>query len=113
MIWLPFKRRLLPTCKAYAPATLACDPRHVTTTMPSSVHAGVLTTKATKNTRPIVDVEVPVDGFSLELALTAGKLKGTGLETQEVPSKAPNDTRVETRLKMPPSMLLERAVGSH
>ena len=81
--------------------------------MPSSVHAGVLTTKATKSTRPIVDIEVPVDGFRFKLALGAGKLEGAGLETQMVACKAPDNDRVEARLKVPLSMLLERAVGSH
>ena len=113
LVRLPCERRLLLTNKASAPTTLACDPRPVTPTKPSSVHASVLTAKATKNTSPIVDIEVLVYGFSFKLALRAGKLKGTGLETQEVSSKAPNDIRVETRLKVPPSMLLERAVCSH
>ena len=109
----PLERRLLTASKAHTPARSASDPRPVTPTMPSSTHAGVLTAKATKNTRPIVNIEVPVDGFSLKLATGAGKLEDAGFETQMVARKAPNNIRIRARLKMPLNMLLERAVGAH
>ncbi len=77
------------------------------------VHASVLTIKATKNRRPFAMIEAPIDGFSLTLALGAGKLKGARHATQAIAHKAPNDIRVKAKLEVPLSMLLERAVGTH
>ena len=85
----------------------------VTAAVPSSVHASVLAVKATKNRRPIAKIEVPIDGFSLTLALGAGKLKGAGHATQAIARKAPDDIRVKAILEVPLSTLLERAVGAH
>ena len=112
MIQSPLTHRLLTTRKAYAPASLAGNPRFVTTTMPSSTHAGVLTAKATKNTRSMVDIKALVDGFHLKLAVGASKRESARFDTHGVASEPSNDIRVGSSLKMPPSVLLERAVNS-
>ena len=53
-----------------------------------------------------------MDGLYLMLALGASKFKGAGHATQASARKAPNDVGVQARLKMPRSMLLERAVSA-
>ena len=80
--------------------------------MPSCVHACKLAVRTAQGRRLIINIDVPMDGIYLMLALGACKFKGAGHATAASARKAPNDVRVKARLKMPRSVLLERAVSA-
>ena len=106
----PLARRLLTTSKACTSTGLACDPGFAALTKPSSVHAGTFTVSTTKNTSPMVDIEVLVASFYPKMAAGAGQRKRARLTMHGFSSEAPDNVRLRASTKMPPSMLLERAV---